>query len=244
MRIFIVDDEPLAVERLQMLLSRVPDVTLVGTAMDGMQALRMLDEIDADAVLLDVEMPGMDGIALARALGGALRPKIIFVTAFDRFAVTAFEVEATDYLVKPVEPLRLERAIDRARQSLVNADEDTVPSANAYVREFWVPSRSEMIRVPVTDIDLIEAERDYMRLHVGARSYLLHETVAALEEKLDPGQFIRVHRSAILRADTIVRMQRSGYGYWLCILADGREIRVGRKYLNRVRALTGRSQPA
>jgi two-component system, LytTR family, response regulator AlgR len=237
LRTLVVDDEPLAIERLQILCAREPAIDLVGTATDGEAALRLVDALQPDLILLDIAMPGMDGMAVARALEGkAQRPAVIFCTAFDQFAVAAFDVAAVDYLLKPVAPERLARAIAR-----IAGKRNAEPRiATAHATEFWVPHRSEMIRIAAADIDRIEAERDYMRLHVGGRSYLLHQTISELERRLDPARFIRLHRSSIVRRDRIDRLAHDGLGTWRAILADGTEIRIGRTYLPAARALVGR----
>ena len=239
MRTLLVDDEPLAVERLQILCARVPGLQLVGTATDGEAALRLVEALQPELLLLDIAMPGLDGFGVARALEGqAQRPAIIFVTAFDQFAVAAFDVAAVDYLLKPVAPDRLERAVARVRAQLGEAAPKA--AASPWTTEFWVPHRAEIVRVPAADIDLIEAERDYMRLHVGPRSYLLHQTITELERRLDPQLFIRLHRSTIARRDRIAGLKHDGCGAWTAELADGRSLRIGRTYLANARAMVGR----
>ncbi len=236
LKTLIVDDEPLAVERLQILCARIACLSLVGTAMEGASALRLIENLDPDLVLLDIQMPGMDGMAVARALAArALRPGVIFVTAFDQFAVAAFDVGAVDYLLKPVELHRLERAVARIQAQAVSG----VPpvAASPWTREFWVPHRAEIVRIAACDIDLIEAERDYMRLHVGPRSFLLHETITGLESQLDPAQFVRLHRSSLVRRDCIAGFRHNGAGAWEVQLRDGRWLRVGRTYLANARAM-------
>lgn len=238
LRTLIVDDEPLAIERLQILCARIPRISLVGTAMEGASALRLIEKLTPDLILLDIQMPGMNGIALAQAIAGRTpRPAMIFVTAFDAFAVAAFDVAAVDYLLKPVAADRFERAIQR-----LGGKVDAAPpvAASAWTREFWVPHRSEIIRVAASDIDLIEAERDYMRLHVGPRSFLLHETISGLERKLDPAEFVRLHRSTIARRDRITGFRHNGSGVWEAQLRDGRWQRVGRTYLANARSMVER----
>lgn len=241
LRVLIVDDEPLAVERLQLLLARCEGVTLVGTATDGEAALRMADAMEPDLLLLDIAMPGLDGIEVARSLAGSgHRPAVVFVTAFDDFAVAAFDVAAVDYLMKPVDGERLNRALDRARDHLAKG-EPAAAEADRYVQEFWVPDQSGLVRIAARDVDRITAERDYMRLHVGRRSWLIYRTIARLEEELDPALFIRVHRSAILRRDTIAGLVRDAMGRWAARLADGSEQRIGRSHIGDVKKLTGRA---
>jgi len=241
LKVLAVDDEPLAVERLQILLARQPDVELVGTANDGESALRLVEEVRPDLLLLDIAMPGMDGIDVARALsGGAHVPLVVFVTAFDNFAVAAFDVAAVDYLMKPVLPDRLSRALERAREHPRRAPAPAAPPPQ-YVEEFWVPELHGLVRIGADQIDRITAERDYMRLHVGNRSWLIHRTIAKLEEELDPALFVRVHRSVILRRDTITGLSRDEAGHWNARLPDGAEQRIGRSYADNIRRMTGRA---
>ncbi|PWG03091.1 LytR/AlgR family response regulator transcription factor [Sphingosinicella humi] len=242
LRVLVVDDEPLAVERMQLLLARAEGVTLVGTAADGEAALRIAEAVNPDVLLLDIAMPGMDGIEVARALAAtAVDPAVIFVTAFDNFAVAAFDVAAVDYLMKPVDPERLSRALARAREVIAKGYVERPQPSSHYVEEFWVPDHSGLIRIAVRDVDRITAERDYMRLHVGKRSWLIYRTIAKLEEELDPELFIRVHRSAILRRDTIVGLVRDGMGHWAARLADGTEQRIGRSHIGDIKKLAGRA---
>jgi len=240
-RVLVVDDEPLAVERLQLLLARVPGATVAGTANDGEAALRIAEAVAPDVVLLDIAMPGMDGIDVARALSeSAVDPAVVFVTAFDNFAVAAFDVAAIDYLMKPVQPERLERALERVRAHLAGDRRGGARPAPAHVEEFWVPDHNGLVRIAAADIERITAERDYMRLHVGARSWLIHRTIAKLEEELDPELFIRVHRSVILRRDTIAGLFRDEGGHWNARLRGGGEQRIGRSYADDAKKLAGR----
>ena len=245
LRTMIVDDEPLAIERLQIMCAQIPSLNLVGTATDGAAALRMVAALKPDLLLLDIAMPGLDGMEVARALEQSdPRPAVIFVTAFDQFAVAAFDVSAVDYLLKPVSQDRLERAVARARTQPA-APPPVAEAGQAHVlerwaKEFWVPHRAEIIRISACEIDLIEAERDYMRLHVGPRSYLLHQTITELERRLDPSEFIRLHRSTIARRGHIAGFRHETGGAWLAQLKDGKELRIGRTYLANARAIAGR----
>ena len=245
LRILIADDEPLATERLQLLLARVGGVDLVGAASDGDSAVRMAEALNPDAVLLDIAMPGLDGIDVARALARTRpSPAVIFITAFDQFAVAAFEVAAVDYLMKPVEPTRLIAALDRARLHLKHRHEQDAARDSAdvspFLEEFWASDRTGLVRIASRDIDRVTAERDYMRLHVGARSWLIHHSMAALEERLDPQTFVRLHRSAIVRREFIAGFSRNPSGRWIALLADQSEQPVGRLYADRVRSIAGR----
>jgi two-component system, LytTR family, response regulator AlgR len=236
LRTLIVDDEPLAIERLQVLCADIAAVLLVGTASDGAAALRLVEALTPDLLILDIAMPGIDGLDIARTLNAAdNRTTVIYVTAFDQYAVAAFDVAAVDYLLKPVSPERLARAIERVSEYRAAA-----PVPAAWASEFWVPHRGDMVRLAVEDIDLIEAERDYMRLHIGARSYLLHQTIAALEARLDPERFIRIHRSTIVRRDRIARLNHDAPGGWCVETMDNMRLRIGRSYVKAVRTMAGR----
>lgn len=242
----IVDDEPLAVERLQVLCARLPQLRILGTASDGAAALRMIDALRPDLVLLDMTMPQVDGLSVARRIADAVpnqaaRPAVIFVTAHDSFAVEAFDLEAVDYVLKPVAQDRLERAIERActRRGHAGSREERAP-ATPWIEEFWVPHRSELLRLAAADVHRIDAERDYVRLHVGGASHLLLETIGSLEQRLDPARFIRVHRSTILRRDTITGLRHEGLGVWSAEVAHGEPVRIGRTHLKSVKAMAGR----
>ena len=241
-RFLIVDDEPLAIERLQLLLARIEGVALAGTALEGTAALRLVEATGPDAVLLDIAMPGMDGIDVARALARAARPPVvIFVTAFDTFAVAAFDIEAVDYVMKPVSLERLARAVERARERIA-ARGEAGPRAEApkHLEEFWVSEARGLVRLSATDVDRITAERDYMRLHVGRRSWLINHTIGKLEAELDPERFVRLHRSAMVRRDFVSGLRRDETGRWWARLADGEEQKVGRLYLKNAKGLAGR----
>jgi two-component system response regulator AlgR len=238
----VVDDEPLALERMEHICAGLAQLKVIGTARDGAAALVAIEQLQPELILLDMTMPELDGLAVARALTRlAQPPAVIFVTAHDNFAVEAFDLEAVDYVLKPVAPERLERAIARAaaRRSIRQRGEPE------WLSEFWVPYRSELLRINVADVDRIDAERDYVRLHVGqkngaGRSYLLLQTVSGLEARLDPERFIRLHRSTILRRDRIKGLRHDGLGVWLAELEDGSQVRIGRTYLSRAKAMAGR----
>lgn len=242
LRTLIVDDEPLAVERMQLLCANQPELELVGTASDGAAALRVIDALTPDLILLDIAMPEMSGIDVVRRLATqqmVLPPAIIFVTAFEQFALEAFDLSATDYLLKPVAPERLSRAIERVIERRGQYAGPATP-ASSFTDEFWVPHRSELVRIAARDIERIDAERDYMRLHLDGRSFLLHETISALEARLDPSLFIRLHRSVIVRRDRIARLGHDRAGAWHAELVTGDQVRIGRTHLAAVKAMIGR----
>ncbi|MEE4153244.1 MAG: LytTR family DNA-binding domain-containing protein [Erythrobacter sp.] len=244
LKTMIVDDEPLAVERCQVICAELDAIRVVGTASDGASALRLAEKLKPDLVLLDMTMPEIDGLGVARRFARQDNPPaIIFVTAHDHFAVEAFDLEAVDYVLKPVAADRLERAIERAieRRGRVSA-----PKSD-WLEELWVPHRSELLRIAVKEVRRVDAERDYVRLHVGpadgegeARTYLLLQTIAGLEARLNPEEFIRIHRSTILRRDTIRGLRHDGLGVWSAELMNGEALRIGRTYLAKVKKMAGR----
>ena len=237
LRTLIVDDEPLAVERMQVICSRIAALDVVGTASDGAQALRLVEALSPDLILLDMTMPEVDGLSVARELAGQeRRPAVVFVTAHDNYAVEAFDLDAVDYVLKPVQADRLERAIQRAlaRQGKGGGEE------SRWLSELWIPHRSELVRIDTDEVSRIDAERDYVRLHVEDRNYLLLQTIAGLEKRLDPAKFIRIHRSTILRKDRIKGLRHDGLGVWSAEMDNGEHLRIGRTYLRNVKAMAGR----
>lgn len=253
-RIFAVDDEPLALRRIELLLGRIPGVELVGKALSGANALEAIDQLRPDVLLVDIKMAGLTGFDVVERLAGPHVPLVIFVTAFDKFASKAFEVGAVDYVLKPVEFERLSGAVDRARRSLSAIDaEDRLAElkevvaalreqsgagdSKRYETEIWAERRNEFVRIRVDDLEWVAAERDYVRLHAAGQSYLLRDTLSSLEARLDPDVFIRVRRSALVRTDRVTGIRKAGYGDFRVTLMDGSEIRVGRTYVARIRKL-------
>jgi two-component system response regulator AlgR len=248
LRTLIVDDEPLAVERTQVICAEIDQIRVVGTASDGAAALRLTEKLEPDLVLLDMTMPEIDGLGVARKFSESENPPaVIFVTAHDHFAVEAFDLEAIDYVLKPVSAERLSRAITRA----IARRGERREQASEWLQELWVPHRSELLRIAVSEVHRIDAERDYVRLHVASpgeeggdggkgRTYLLLQTIAGLEARLDPEKFIRIHRSTILRRDHIRGLRHDGLGVWSAELLNGEALRIGRTYLSKVKKMAGR----
>jgi two-component system response regulator AlgR len=234
--VLVIDDEAHAVRRLCLLCARLDGVQVTGTANDGSEGLRLMASLRPDVLLLDIAMPGLDGMAVAREIAASERPPaIIFVTAHDHFAVEAFDLAVADYLLKPVTQERLDRALRRIRPFAGLARAPAPAPGWGAGRDLWVPSGGQLCRVTVAAIDLVEAERDYVRLHVGARSFLMSGTLTSLESRLDPELFVRAHRSWIVRRALVAAMKRVDAGGWVAVLTDGREIPIGRKFLGRMR---------
>lgn len=258
MKVLIVDDEPLARRRLEILLREQPGIELSGAAADGTVAQRLIADLAPDVVLLDIKMPGLTGLEVLDAVKAreTAAPIVIFVTAFDRFAIEAFDRAAFDYLLKPVEPARLAQALARAREALAEkaaaerAQEleeilrnlrsgAALPAAEAegFEREIWIQERGGRTSLPVAAIDWVAAERDYVRIHAGARSFLIRLSIGALAGRLDPRLFLRIHRSSLVRADRIVRIRHAG-GRGAVVLSTGAEIAVSRRHMGALKALT------
>jgi DNA-binding LytR/AlgR family response regulator len=254
LRVIAIDDEPLALRRLEWCLQDVPDVALVGKTGNPQRGLELIRTLAPDVVLLDVEMPELSGFELIDALGtldDAPMPEIVFVTAFDHFAVKAFAVSVVDYLLKPVERHRLIEALERARirRELRDAHarvqelreiidnlriDRRSDSQKRYETELWIREGDARVRVPVEMIERLEADGDYVRLHVGQRVRLLRARLGDLAERLDPARFVRVHRSEIVRHDLISAIRRHESGRTFAVLAGGREVPVSRRYVSRV----------
>lgn len=235
LRVLIVDDEPLALERLKVAFRDIEGAVLVGEAEDGEVAAERIAELRPDLVLLDVQMPGLDGMSLAASLPARDRPEIVFVTAFNQYAPDAFDVEAADYLMKPVRFDRLKIAVERARRrrearATLAAVETPQPSNSAFEREIWAPTVRGLARVPVENIVWIEAAGDYAMLHTETRSYMIRATMSGLQGRLDPAELARVHRSAFVRLALVQTVKRLGKGLIALVLPDGSEVHVGPNY--------------
>jgi DNA-binding LytR/AlgR family response regulator len=236
---------------MRLALQEIPDVEIVGAASDGAQAIDAMKALRPDVVLLDIKMPLADGFEVANAVEDSGGPAVIFVTAFDSYALQAFETSAVDYLLKPVEFERLNSALMRARERRAakdagrraeelasvlealrkEADERDGPR---YEKEFWIRDRGRFLRVPVADVERIEAERDYVRLYWEGRTLLHRETMSHLEEKLDPNVMLRVHRSAFVNWKRLKAVRRDHNGRLMAVLDSGDEVAVSRAYAQRV----------
>jgi len=251
----IIDDEPLAIRRLQIALAQMSEVDVVAVASDGRKAVDLIQSVRPELIFLDVKMPVMGGLEVLGALPAHARPAVIFVTAFSRFAVKAFEAAAVDYLLKPVEFGRLGEAIDRARASLrvrgadsqiaellalvadLQAADAELASATGRGEDFWIAERNGATRVPLGDVEMFAAEGDYVRVHTAARSHLLNERLSALADRLGEADFMRVHRSAIVRISAIQRLANRSTGGLQLTLRSGRPVPVGRSFEHLVRRL-------
>lgn len=238
LRVVIADDEPLALDLLAALFDEVPGAEIVARAGSGEEAVEAVAAHRPDLVMLDVEMPGCGGLQAAFDLGGANRPEIVFVTAHDRFAVDAFDLNAADYLLKPVRLHRLRQAVDRVRRRR------QAPAAPSAPEPFlWAPTREGRARVPESAIRWIEQQKDHALLHTAARSYMIRTTMGELERSLRDPELVRVHRSAIVRLGAVAAVRRSRKAVLLA-LDDGRLAPVGPSYAaETLRRLAVRTRP-
>jgi two-component system LytT family response regulator len=238
-RALIVDDEPLARRAVRRLLDKHDGIEVVAECGDGESAVRMIRELGPDLVFLDIQMPAMDGFAVLREIGASAMPVTIFVTAHDRFAVQAFDAHAVDYLLKPIARARFELALTRAEQRIagtldraelrrVLANLERAAATRGYADRLAVPDRGRIHFVAVRDIGWIEADGNYVRIHAGGCEHELRETLAALEDKLDPADFVRIHRSTIVNVHRIREIQPWFHGHHRVVLDDGTELRMSR----------------
>jgi two-component system LytT family response regulator len=243
LKVLLVDDEPAALERLSALFAQIPNTRLVGVARNGREAGQAIAELSPDLVMLDIQMPELSGLALASQLPVEARPEIVFVTAFEIYAADAFAVEAADYLLKPVRFDRLRQAVERARRrrTLQRAFEqaEAAPVRDNDLDGIWVATRQGHVRVAVSEIDWIEAAKDYVLLHTATRSHIHRITMSALEQGLDPNKMIRVHRSAFVSPDRVEAVNRLGKGLIALVLRDGVAVPVGPTYVKAVQARLG-----
>jgi two-component system LytT family response regulator len=244
----IVDDEPLAREGLRLLLSRDPEVSAIREARDGREAVAAIRESSPDLLFLDVQMPEMDGFAVVRNIGAEHMPAVVFVTAHDQYAIRAFEINALDYLLKPVMEERFVKTLVRAKSrisSSVTADSsqqiisllETIASPRSYLKRLAVRSAGKTEFVDVEDIDWIEAAENYVEVHAGRMTRLLHVTMNALEKSLDPENFLRIHRSLIVNVARIKNLESDAHGEYVITLREGVRLQSGRTYSGRLRAL-------
>lgn len=248
-RTLIVDDEELARLRLRTLLESHPDVAVVGEAEDGPAAIRMVEALRPDLLLLDIQVPGVDGLGVVAALEPDEMPAVVFVTAFEEFAVNAFEAHAVDYLLKPVTAERLAMALERARGRMGRGGARLDPAVIARLRaeqpgqeyrdRFAIRTGEHFAVVRVEEIAWVESADNYVRLHTPRGPFLLRARMADMEAALDPRRFLRIHRGSLVALDRVDRLEPWGMGEYLFVLADGTRLTSTRPYRDRIRAAFG-----
>ncbi|MEO1151128.1 MAG: LytTR family DNA-binding domain-containing protein [Pseudomonadota bacterium] len=257
-RVLLVDDEPLAIKGLQMRLQEFSEVEIIGTAANGREAIKAIREVRPDLVFLDIQMPGVDGLGVVRALLGTAVPLFVFVTAYDKYAIEAFEANALDYLVKPVEEERLRDAIARARETLRSKtavgretqlvemlasfgedernrikellDDPVWTEKDRYPEKLNFKDGTKVIVLNASEVDWIDAAGDYMCVHAGGKTHIIRETMKALEARLDPSIFQRIHRSAIVNVNKVKELHPHSNSEYFLILEGGQELKLSRSY--------------
>ena len=242
MRTLIVDDEELARKGLRRDLAEDPDIEVVGECADGFEAVRAAVELKPDLILLDIQMPRLDGFEVLELLDPAI--SIIFITAHDQHAVRAFQVNAVDYLLKPVDPDRLREALERARERRRRHQLLPVAALAAAARKPGVPASRVLVRdgtkvhvIPADAIDYIQAQDDFIEIHAGGRRHLKQQTLSSIEGSLDPTRFARVHRTYVLNLDRLARIELIAKDRHVAILRDGSQLPLSRAGYLRLRAL-------
>ena len=246
-RTLIVDDESLARDRMRQLLQKELEIEIIGECADGRTAVAMIKKETPDLIFLDVQMPELDGFGVVEALGADASPVIVFVTAHDKFALRAFEIHAVDYLLKPFDRERFQKALHRALEQVKQRDSSTLIARQAALiaslksphndERLAVKSGGHVVWVKLDEVDWIGSADNYAELHVGARSHLMRETMSALEARLDPKNFVRISRSVIVNAPRIRELKRLFYGGCELILQDGTKLTLSRRYRDKLQQL-------
>ena len=256
MRVLIVDDEQLALNRLSHKLRQIGDVDVVGAIDDPVQAVAAIDQLRPDLVLLDIEMPKLDGFDVVEAIArqddskDSRQPLIGFVTAYPHFALDAFDTGAVDFICKPVRLARLEKMLERARTALsaqdaakrlqelrLNLGDLREATAHVEQKHFWVRIRGDLLRIRTNDVLWIEAQSCYVQLHLSDRKFLVRNSIGALSDELADDGFVRIHKSALVNRRKVMRI-KGGSGQTAVVLEGGAEVRVGRKYRQALSTIT------
>jgi two-component system, LytTR family, response regulator len=266
-RALLVDDEPLARRGLELRLASAPDIEIVAECGTGREAIELVQRLEPDVMFLDIQMPGLGGFDVLAAVPQDSLPFVVFVTAFDRHAVAAFEARALDYLLKPVDDVRLARTIDTVRAAVAERDalsrhermlelladlrgvgelepEDVIArvvgNAQRYPDALAIRTGRALLRIPTVEIDWIDAAGDYMCVHAAGATHVLRATMKQLENELDPQRFQRIHRSAIVNLERVRRLRPHTNGEYFLTLVDGRELKLSRTHRDKVATLLGR----
>jgi two-component system LytT family response regulator len=250
-RVLLVDDEPLAREMLREMLRNDQQVEIVGESCNGREALEAIERESPDLIFLDVQMPEVGGFEVLASLGKGKTPYVIFVTAYDQYAVRAFEVQALDYLLKPFDQERFDISWARAKAQLLRDQNGSMDqrilsllqelkSGNTYLERLVIKAAGRIYFLDTNEIDWIEAEGNYVSVHSNRKSHLLRETITSLESQLDPKKFVRIHRSSIVRLDFIQELQPWFHGEYRVILQDGTQLTLSRNHRDRLQEALGK----
>ncbi|MCI0618475.1 LytTR family DNA-binding domain-containing protein [bacterium] len=251
-RVCIIDDEPIACRRIQRLLKDDDDIEIVGICNDGEEALDAIHQFHPDLIFLDVQMPGMDGFEVLSSLNPESMPHVIFVTAFDRYAIKAFEVHALDYLLKPFDRKRFEQAVERSKAQIHQSQQRSssselvallkeMKSQSQHLERLVVKSQGRVFFLKTDEIDWIEAQGKHVSIHIGKETHLVREAMNNLETELDPKKFARIHKSTIVNIDRIKQLQPLVHGDFRVILRDSTVLTISRRYRQKIDELLGKS---
>lgn len=251
-RVLIVDDEPLARERLRTLLRKEPDFEVCGECGDGGKAVAAIEKLKPDLVFLDVQMPEADGFDVVEAVGPRAMPAVIFVTAYDKYALRAFDVHALDYLLKPFDRERFQTALERARRHLQRNHQgaaserlvallESMQNARRHAERLVIRASGRVSFLRAEEVDWIGAAGNYLEIHAGKETHLLRETMNNIEARLDPEKFLRIHRSTIVNVQRIKQLQSSFHGDYEVLLRDGTRLTLTRNYKQKLEGLLGQS---
>jgi two-component system LytT family response regulator len=249
-RVLIVDDEPLAREKIRRMVEDDPEMEVIGECVNGREAVTAVQSLLPDLMLLDVEMPAFDGFAVLEALKSSHLPLVIFITAFDHYAVRAFKVHALDYLLKPFDRERFVAAIEHAKAHLRQARTEhlnqrlldllkQMETGSKHLERIFIKTDGRVFFLQTADIDWIEAEGNYVKLHTASKPYLLRESISSLEAQLDPKGFARIHRSTIVNLCRIKELQSWSHGEYRVILHDGTKLMLSRNYRDALQEILG-----
>ena len=244
----IIDDEPLARDKIRRLLRTETDIKIIGEAMSGAEAVELIERLKPDLVFLDIQMPEMNGFEVLQTIENNKMPAVIFVTAYDKYAIKAFEIHALDYLLKPFDSERLQSALNRVRQYLEARNHgifdekllsllSDLKAEKDYPRRFVLKTAGRVFFIKTSDIDWIEAAGNYVKLHTGKDAHLLRETMNKTEAKLNPEKFLRIHRSSLVNIEKIKELNPLFNGDYIVIMQDKTELTLSRNYHDRLRQL-------
>jgi two-component system LytT family response regulator len=250
-RVLIVSNESATRQYLREVIQTRPEMKIIAECANGIEVLQLIKEHLIDLMILDIEMPEANGFAALEIIPAEKLPCVIFITSHERFALRAFEFNAVDYLLKPLNAERFEKALTRARKQILNDSHHlldkqiffilkAIKNRPEYNERFIVKNNGHMVFIKTEEIDWVEAEGNYVRLHSGKEAHLLRETISALESQLDPKRFLRVHRSTIVNVDRIKELQSWFHGDYRIILRNGKELMLSRSYRDRLNGLFGR----
>jgi two-component system, LytTR family, response regulator len=252
LRVLVVDDEPLAREKIRGMADLDSEIRIVGECANGAEAIEAIQNLKPDLILLDVQMPEVGGFAVLEALKDESLPPVIFITAYDHYAVRAFEVHALDYLLKPFDRERFGAAMQRAKRQIRRESSNGLDARllalleqlrepTRYSERLVVKTGGRVFFLNTDEIDWIEAEGNYVNIHTGKKSYLLRETISSLEAQLDPKEFVRIHRSAVVNINRIKELQPWSHGEYHVLLHDGTRLTLSRSYREKLQSALGNS---